>query len=219
MANKVCTVLVIALAMFGTGALAKPGYAAGYAVDYYDHPKYAFNYGVSDHTTGDHKSQHEERDGDVVKGQYSLVEPDGSVRTVDYTADSVNGFNAVVSKSAPTVHAHAVHAAPIVHAAPVVHAAPIVKHIVPAVQKVVYASPAPIVHSAPHYDASPIHYSAPAHYSTAHYGAPAHYAAPVHQFAAPAHYAAAPAHYAAAPALHYSDYDHYDFEPQHYSHY
>lgn len=30
-----CTVLVIALAMFGTGALAKPGYAAGYAVDYY----------------------------------------------------------------------------------------------------------------------------------------------------------------------------------------
>lgn len=34
MANKVCTVLVIALAMFGR-ALAKPGYAAGYAVDYY----------------------------------------------------------------------------------------------------------------------------------------------------------------------------------------
>lgn len=35
MANKVCTVLAIALAMFGTGALAKPGYAEGYAVDYY----------------------------------------------------------------------------------------------------------------------------------------------------------------------------------------
>lgn len=32
------------------------------------------------------------------------MEPDGSVRTVDYTADPVNGFNAVVSKSAPTVH-------------------------------------------------------------------------------------------------------------------
>lgn len=59
-----------------------------------------------------------------ISGQYSLVEPDGSVRTVDYTADSVNGFNAVVSKSAPTVHA--------------------VKAVVPAVQKVVYASPAPI---------------------------------------------------------------------------
>lgn len=28
----------------------------------------------------------------IVTGQYSLVEPDGSVRTVDYTADPVNGI-------------------------------------------------------------------------------------------------------------------------------
>lgn len=35
-----------------------------------DHPKYAFNYGVADHTTGDVKSQHETRDGDVVKGMF-----------------------------------------------------------------------------------------------------------------------------------------------------
>lgn len=54
------------------------------------------------------------------------------MRTVDYTADSVNGFNAVVSKSGPTVHAHALVAKPIVQA------------VVPAVQKVVYASPAPL---------------------------------------------------------------------------
>ncbi|KAM3962405.1 uncharacterized protein ACR2FA_003650 [Aphomia sociella] len=72
--------------------------------DFYDHPKYAFNYGVADHNTGDVKSQHETRDGDVVKGQYSLVEPDGSIRTVDYTADPVHGFNAVVSKTGPSVH-------------------------------------------------------------------------------------------------------------------
>lgn len=78
------------------------------------HPKYAFKYGVADPHTGDVKSQQESRDGDVVKGQYSLVEPDGSVRTVDYTADSVNGFNAVVSKSVPTVHN-----------------APLEKHVVP----------------------------------------------------------------------------------------
>lgn len=32
------------------------------------HPRYAFNYGVADHTTGDVKSQHETREGDVVKG-------------------------------------------------------------------------------------------------------------------------------------------------------
>lgn len=66
------------------------------------------------------KSQHETRDGDVVKGQYSLVEPDGSVRTVDYTADDHNGFNAVVTKTGPTVHASPVHVAPaVVHHEPV----------------------------------------------------------------------------------------------------
>lgn len=40
----------------------------------------------------------------MVKGSYSLMEPDGSIRTVDYTADSRNGFNAVVSKSGHSVH-------------------------------------------------------------------------------------------------------------------
>lgn len=55
---------------------------------------------MHDPATGDIKHQSEERTGDgMVRGQYSLVEPDGSVRTVDYTADPVNGFNAVVSKS------------------------------------------------------------------------------------------------------------------------
>lgn len=68
------------------------------------HPKYSFKYSVNDYHTGDVKSQHEVRDGDVVKGQYSLVEPDGSVRTVEYTADKHNGFNAVVTKSGQSVH-------------------------------------------------------------------------------------------------------------------
>jgi hypothetical protein len=59
---------------------------------------------VNDQHTGDVKQQSEQREGDVVKGQYSLVEPDGSIRTVDYTADPVHGFNAIVSKSGPGVH-------------------------------------------------------------------------------------------------------------------
>lgn len=60
----------------------------------------------------------------MVKGQYSLVEADGSLRTVDYTADDVNGFNAVVSKSLPVAHAPAVVAhAPVAVAAPI--AAPV----------------------------------------------------------------------------------------------
>lgn len=68
------------------------------------HPKYEFNYGVQDGHTGDHKSQHEIRDGDVVKGSYTVAEPDGTLRTVHYTADDHNGFNAIVEKSGHPVH-------------------------------------------------------------------------------------------------------------------
>lgn len=55
------------------------------------HPKYQYSYSVEDPNTGDHKAQHEARDGDVVKGEYSLVQPDGSVRKVSYSADDHNG--------------------------------------------------------------------------------------------------------------------------------
>ncbi|XP_053602730.1 cuticle protein 7-like [Plodia interpunctella] len=93
---------------------AKPKLAVfGPRTDYFAEPKYSFNYGVADPSTGDVKSQHETREGDVVKGQYSLVEPDGSVRTVDYTADPIRGFNAVVSKNAPSVHQPSAPIAPV----------------------------------------------------------------------------------------------------------
>ncbi|XP_047986110.1 cuticle protein 7-like [Leguminivora glycinivorella] len=68
-------------------------------VDYYTHPKYKFEYKVSDKHTGDHKTQHEHRDGDVVKGFYSLHEPDGSVRDVHYESDKKTGFHAEVKHS------------------------------------------------------------------------------------------------------------------------
>ncbi|XP_050669096.1 cuticle protein 7-like [Leptidea sinapis] len=79
-------------------------------VEEYDaHPKYDFAYSVADGHSGDNKSQHESRDGDVVHGEYSLLEADGSVRTVQYTADPHNGFNAVVSNSAPAHQAAPAH--------------------------------------------------------------------------------------------------------------
>jgi len=56
---------------------------------------------VTDGCTGDSKSAWEERDGDTVKGEYSIVEADGTIRTVSYTADDRNGFNAVVTRSEP----------------------------------------------------------------------------------------------------------------------
>ncbi|XP_036326277.1 cuticle protein 8-like [Rhagoletis pomonella] len=81
----------------------------GNGYDHYEHhephhyPKYAFDYGVKDAHTGDHKSQWEQRDGDKVKGGYTLAEADGTTRVVEYTADDHNGFNAVVKKIG---HAH-----------------------------------------------------------------------------------------------------------------
>lgn len=55
---------------------------------------------------------------------FVFFQPDGSVRTVDYTADDHNGFNAVVHKTGP-----AVHVAPKVVAAPLAHyAAPAYGH-------------------------------------------------------------------------------------------
>ncbi|CAG9808569.1 unnamed protein product [Chironomus riparius] len=71
--------------------------------DYYAYPKYKFEYGVNDPHTHDHKSQWEIRDGDVVKGEYTLDEADGTKRVVSYTASDKTGFNAVVKKIG---HAH-----------------------------------------------------------------------------------------------------------------
>lgn len=56
------------------------------------YPKYEFEYAVSDKKTGDHKHHHEARDGDRVRGGYSLVEPDGSLRKVEYNADDQHGY-------------------------------------------------------------------------------------------------------------------------------
>lgn len=106
------------LSVYGYGAAAEPPPNYGHK-DYYgrvaatdEHaatpPKYNFAYDVSDAYTGDYKTQTEVRDGDSVKGQYTVVEPDGTRRVVDYTADEENGFNAVVSKEGhPVDHAPA----------------------------------------------------------------------------------------------------------------
>ncbi|KAF7270911.1 hypothetical protein GWI33_016143 [Rhynchophorus ferrugineus] len=111
------------VAKYAAPALAH-GYGAHASQDYYAHPQYEYNYGVQDPHTGDHKTQHEVRDGDVVKGSYTVAEPDGTLRTVHYTADDHNGFNAVVEKSGHPVHPAPAPAAKVVVAAPVAYAAP-----------------------------------------------------------------------------------------------
>ncbi|KAH8420119.1 hypothetical protein KR009_005951 [Drosophila setifemur] len=90
------------------------------ADDEYDpHPQYKYAYDVHDSLSGDSKSQVEERDGDVVRGEYSLVDSDGYKRTVQYTADPINGFNAVVNRE-PLVKV-------VKTVAPVAYSAPLVK--------------------------------------------------------------------------------------------
>ncbi|KAF7266990.1 hypothetical protein GWI33_019734 [Rhynchophorus ferrugineus] len=141
-------------------------------VDYHSHPKYAFKYGVSDPHTGDHKTQTEIRDGEIVKGQYSLVEPDGSVRTVNYVADPVNGFNAVVSKSGPSVHVEPKHH--IVPEAVVPSPLPTyVKKVVPTYVKPVVPLPIkPLATVTPtvHYAKPIVKYTSPLDFSKTYFG-------------------------------------------------
>lgn len=66
-------------------------------LQYHTDPNYNFAYEVNDPHTGDIKNQHETRRGDTVLGQYSLVQPDGIRRTVEYRSDDHTGFQATVN--------------------------------------------------------------------------------------------------------------------------
>ncbi|XP_055642284.1 larval cuticle protein A2B-like [Toxorhynchites rutilus septentrionalis] len=144
---------VVLLAMVATASAALLPVAVKH-VEYHDAPaEYQFSYSVHDDHTGDIKSQTEERHGDVVKGQYSLIDADGHKRIVDYSADDHSGFNAIV------------HREPLGHK--------VVKTIVPVAKAIV----APVAH---HYVAPITHHYAPvakiaapiAHLSTVSFSAP-----------------------------------------------
>jgi hypothetical protein len=109
---------------YAAPAVAKVAAPVAVDTDFDPYPQYSYSYEIQDVLTGDAKSQQESRDGDVVQGSYSLVEPDGTVRTVEYIADPVNGFNAVVHKTPLTAPVAKV-AAPVAYAAPAAYAAPI----------------------------------------------------------------------------------------------
>nr|ATY49617.1 Cuticle protein [Bradysia odoriphaga] len=157
-------------------AVAAPALAKVAVAEEYDpNPQYSFSYDIQDGLTGDSKSQHETRSGDVVSGSYSLVDSDGHKRTVDYTADPQNGFNAVVRRE--PLGAKIVAAAPVVAkvAAPVHYAAPVVAKVA---APVAHYAAAPVAH----YAAVPAVTQYAAAPAVAHYAAQpavAHYAAPV----------------------------------------
>ncbi|CAK1604412.1 unnamed protein product [Parnassius mnemosyne] len=58
---------------------------------------YSFGYGVSDTKTGDVKTVWESKEGDTVKGHYSLLEPDGSAKHVESLVGPGKGFTAAVN--------------------------------------------------------------------------------------------------------------------------
>ena len=117
MAFKFITLFAACLAVASAGIIAPavPLAAVAAPLEEYDpHPQYTYGYDVKDALSGDSKNQVETRDGDLVQGQYSLNDADGYRRIVDYTADPVNGFNAVVRREplvAPVVAAPVVKAA------------------------------------------------------------------------------------------------------------
>lgn len=101
-------------------------------------PQYSFAYDVQDAITGDSKAQYETRNGDLVQGSYSLIEADGTRRVVKYTADPINGFNAIVSREPATVAAIAAPVLPLRPAA-----------LTPVALPAVPAAPAPVAPSIP----------------------------------------------------------------------
>nr|ADY68772.1 chitin-binding protein [Plutella xylostella] len=194
-----------------------------------DNQASGFAYNVADPNTGDFKSQVEHRVGNAVTGQYSLVDPDGTKRIVDYTADH-NGFNAVIRREGVSVHPPSVPSVngepPVVGTSSVANYAPPLYSSISASDNLRYAASAPVAyashaapvayaaHAAPvayAAHASPVAYSGYGAYGASAYAAPlaynshATYAAPLAHGAVPYGAHAAPLAYGAyASPLGYS---------------
>lgn len=61
-------------------------------IDYQAPPKYHYDYAVHDLKTHDIKSQWETRDHDDTKGVYTLLQPDGKKRIVEYEAGKKGAY-------------------------------------------------------------------------------------------------------------------------------
>ena len=119
--------------------------------------QYDFAYAVNDPTTGDQKDQQETRNGDDVSGYYRTLDADGSLRTVKYKSDAVNGFTAeVVREPVAGAVAAPVRAAPAAVVVPKVAVKPAA--VVPVVAPAPVVVPAPAVPYAPAAPAAPYYF-------------------------------------------------------------
>jgi hypothetical protein len=92
-------------AAYKPAAYKPASYATAYKPEYEQPAEYSFTYDVNDAQTYDVKSQSESLKNGYTVGQYSLIDADGLRRTVDYTADDYNGFQATVRRE-PVGHAY-----------------------------------------------------------------------------------------------------------------
>lgn len=64
--------------------------------DYDPNPHYQFGFDIKDDEFTNYQQRKEQREGDKISGSYSVVDSDGYIRTVKYTADPLEGFKADV---------------------------------------------------------------------------------------------------------------------------
>jgi len=151
------------------------------AAPYHEEPvkDYQFGYevaGYDEYGLPNHHARQEQRDGNTVKGQYTVELPDCRTQIVDYYVDEYKQYHADVKYTGEICpdksllkHDKAYHApAPAYKAAPAPYHAPAYK-----------AAPAPYHAPAPAYAPAPYHAPAPA-YAPAPYQAPAYAPAPYH---------------------------------------
>lgn len=60
---------------------------------------YQFGFDVKDDLYTNYQNRKEQRENGKISGSYSVVDSDGFIRTVTYTADPKEGFKAEVIKS------------------------------------------------------------------------------------------------------------------------
>lgn len=98
MSSKIILLLGLA-AIANAGVFAPTAYYAAPTIINAEQPaNYQFQYNINDGLTGDFKSQSERADNGAVSGSYQLIDADGYLRVVDYTADDINGFQANVRR-------------------------------------------------------------------------------------------------------------------------
>lgn len=66
------------------------------AEEYDNNPSYQFGFDVKDDEYTNYQNRKESRDGGIIQGSYSVVDSDGFIRTVKYTAHPTEGFKAEV---------------------------------------------------------------------------------------------------------------------------